>query len=72
MKEEKWPTPQHSPEYIPMIVSPQPNKPSKVRSILNMERRKRPQGWSQCFHKTPLRPSLCNRNLYLDPIEKLL
>ena len=66
----KVPHPQCSPEYIPMIMSPQPNKPSEVRGLLTMERRKRPQGRPQCFHKTTPKPSLCNSNLYMDPIEK--
>ena len=56
MKEEKCPTSQHSPEYISMIAFPQPNKLSKVRGLLTMEKRKRPQGWPQCCHKTPQRP----------------
>ena len=72
MKEEKCSTPQHIPEYIPMVVSPQPNKPSEVRSIINMKRRKKPHGWPQCIHKTLPGPTLHNSNLYMDPIEKHL
>ena len=56
MRKQKCPIPQHSPDYIPMIMSPQPNKPSEVRGLLTMERRKRPQGWPQCFHKAPQSP----------------
>ena len=42
MREENCPSPQQSPEYIPMLVTPQPNKPSEMRGLLTMERRKRP------------------------------
>ena len=56
MREENCPTPKHSPEYILMIASPRPNKPSEVRGLLTMERRKTPQGWPQCFCKTPQNP----------------
>ena len=34
-----------------------------------MERRMRQP---QCFHKTPLRPTVHNSDLYIDPIEKHL
>ena len=72
MREEKCPTLQHSPEHIPMIASSQPNKPSKVRGLLTVERRKRLQGWPQCFCKTPPKPTLCNSNMDIDPLEKHL
>ena len=55
-----------------MIVSPQPNKPSEVRGLLTAERRKRPQGWPQCLCKTLPKPSLCNSDLYVSPLEKHL
>ena len=41
--------PQHSPEYMPMVESQQDNNSGEVRSILLPERRKKPQGWPQCF-----------------------
>ena len=55
-----------------MIASPQPNKPSEVRGLLTAERRKRPQEWPQCFHKTPPKPTLCNSNLYMNLLQKHL
>ena len=41
---DKCPIPQHSPEYMPMVASQQDNNPGEVRSILLLERRKKPQG----------------------------
>ena len=55
-----------------MVVSLQPNKPIEVRGLFTTERRKRPQGWPQCFHKTPPKPKLQNSNMYIDPLEKHL
>ena len=37
-----------------------------------MERRKRPQGWPQCFCETSPKPTLCNNTLYMDPLGKHL
>ena len=55
-----------------MVASQQDNNPGEVRSILHLERRKKPQGWPQCFQKTPTRHSLCNDDQYVDPLEKHL
>ena len=55
-----------------MISSPLPAKPSEVRRILTTERWRRPQGWSKDICKMPLRPSICNNDLYIDPTDKHL
>ena len=55
-----------------MITSPRPNKPSEVKGLLTTERKKRPQGWPQCFCETPLKPTLCNNNMCIDLLEKHL
>ena len=55
-----------------MVASQQDNNPGEVRSILLPERRKKPQGWPQCFQRTPPKPSLCNNDQYVDPVEKHL